>query len=234
MNERERLDYILGDHEEDDYITNRFGWLDALLSDIRSLIDGGQAFVKGEIKPTLEGSHGAGNLSIATLVCTGLELVSALYVGDTGKKYNATDNVKEFVKEYFPDDGKKIPRTLWLGIRNGINHVFIPNMIEVSNNRVEFTFFVNRDLSKSSHVTQSKNGIITIHINSIQFYHLLKQAIDKYKSKLVTDDNLQRNFIYGWESKLTPYIITKDQLIPKEIKYLMKKLGPSNRSDLFV
>ena len=93
MNEREeRLDYIFGDHDEDDYVTNRFGWLDALLSDIRSLIDGGQAFVKGEIKPTLGGSHGAGNLSIATLVCTGLELVSALYVRDTGKKYNATDN----------------------------------------------------------------------------------------------------------------------------------------------
>ena len=87
MNEREeRLDYIFGDHD-DDYITNRFGWLNALLSDTRILIDGGQGFVKREIKPTLEGSHGAGNVSIPILVCAGLELVSALYAGDTGKKY---------------------------------------------------------------------------------------------------------------------------------------------------
>ena len=55
-----------------DYITNRFGWLDALLSDIRTLIDGGQGFVKGGIKTYIEGSHGAGNLSIPILVCTGL------------------------------------------------------------------------------------------------------------------------------------------------------------------
>jgi flagellar hook-basal body complex protein FliE len=232
MNDREeRLDYIFGDHPDDDYVTNRFGWLDALLSDIRTLIDGGQAFTKGEIKPTLEGSHGAGNLSIATLVCTGLELVSALY---TGKKYNnATDRVEKFIKEFFPDDGKKIPRILWQGIRNGINHAFIPNMIEVSNNRVEFTFFVNNDLSKSSHVTKSKDGIIIIHINSIQFYQLLKQAIDKYKSKLETDDNLQRNFIDGWESKLEHYK-TKDQSFSTEIKYLLKKLGSSDGADLFV
>lgn len=234
MNKKEaRLDYIFGDHE-DDYVTNRFGRLDALLSDIRTLIDGGQGFVKDEIKPTLEGSHGAGNLSIATLVCTGLELVSALYVGDTGKKYNATDNVKEFVEEFFPDDGKKIPRILWLAIRNGINHAFIPNMIEVSNNRVEFTFFVNHDLSKSSYVTRSKDGNITIHINSIQFYHLLKQGIDKYESKLKTHDNLQRNFVYSWKCKLKPYIKTKDEMIPTEIKYLLKKLGHSDRSNLFV
>ena len=60
-------------------------------------------------------------------------------------------------------------------------------IIKVSNNRVEFTFFVNYDLSKSSYVTKSKDGIIIIHINSIQFYHLLKQTIDKYKYKLETD-----------------------------------------------
>ena len=104
-------------------------------------------------------------------------------------------------------------------------------IIKVSNNRVEFTFFVNYDLSKSSYVTKSKDGIIIIHINSIQFYHLLKQAIDKYKYKLETDDNLQRNFIDGWESKLKPYVKTDDQMIPPEIKYLLKKLGPSDRSD---
>jgi hypothetical protein len=215
-----------------DYVTNRFGWLNALLSDIRTLIDGGQGFVKGEIKRTLEGSHGAGNLSIPILVCTGLELASGLY---TGNKYNnATDKVKKFVEEFFPDDGKKIPGILWVGIRNGINHAFIPNVIKVSNNRIQFSFFVSHGLDKPSYVIKSKDEVITIHINSIQFYHILEQAIYKYKSKLETDDNLQRNFIDGWESKQEPYDRTRDPLIDTEVRYLLKKLRHSNQSSLFV
>ena len=66
-------------------------------------------------------------MSIPILVCAGLELASALYTGN--KFNNATNNVKKFVEEFFPDDGKKIPGILWVGIRNGTNHVFIPNTI---------------------------------------------------------------------------------------------------------
>jgi hypothetical protein len=232
MNEREeRLDYIFGDHE-DDYITNRFGWLNALLSDTRILIDGGQGFVNGEIEPTLEGSHGAGNVSIPILVCAGLELASALYTGGTDKKYNATNNVKKFIGEFFPNDGKKIPGILWDGIRNGTNHAFIPNIIQISTNRVQFSFFVSHD--KPSYVTKSKDEDITIHINSIQFYDILKEAIDNYKSKLETDDNLQRNFIAGWESKQKPHIKTHDLSIRTEVGYLLKKLRHLDQSNLFV
>jgi hypothetical protein len=36
-----KLDFIFGTHPSE-RITNRFGWLENLLSDIRSLIDGGQ------------------------------------------------------------------------------------------------------------------------------------------------------------------------------------------------
>jgi hypothetical protein len=112
MNKKERFDYIFGNHK-DDYITNRFGWLDALLSDIRTLIDGGQAFVKDEIKPTLAGSHGAGNVSIPILVCTGLELLSALYVGKTRymgpSGYNATENVRKFFNHFIQGHAKRIP-----------------------------------------------------------------------------------------------------------------------------
>ena len=121
---------------------------------------------------------------------------------------------------------------LWDGIRNGINHAFIPNIIKVSNNRVQFSFFVSHD--KPSYITKSKDEVITIHINSIQLYHILKQAIDKYKSKLETDDNLQRNFIDGWESKQKPHIKTHDPLIRTEVRYLLKKLRHSDQSNLFV
>jgi hypothetical protein len=229
MNRDERLDYIFGNHKNE-YIANRFGWIDALLSDIRTLIDGGQGFVKGEIKPMLEGSHGAGNVSIPMLVCTGLELVSALY---TGNKHRARDNVKKFVEAFFPDDGKKISAILWQGIRNGTNHAFIPNTITVSTNRVVFSFFVSHALDNTSYITKS-NDELTLNINSIQFYHILKEAICEYKSKLESEDSLQLNFIDGWESKRKPDDRTQDLSIDTEVKYLLEKLGDLNQSSLFV
>ncbi len=83
-------------------------------------------------------------------------------------------------------------------------------------------------------VTKSNGEIITIYINSIQFYHVLKQAIDKYKSKLETDENLQYDFIAAWRSKQEPYNYTNDPLIPIEVRYLLEKLRHSNRLNLFV
>jgi hypothetical protein len=41
MNKEERYDYIFGNHPGE-YVVNRLDWLDALLSDIRTLIDGYQ------------------------------------------------------------------------------------------------------------------------------------------------------------------------------------------------
>jgi hypothetical protein len=71
-------------------------------------------------------AYGAGNISIPVLVCTGLELISKLFVGNTS---NATENVSKFIDEFFPAHGKKIPRIICDGIRNGTNHNFSPNSI---------------------------------------------------------------------------------------------------------
>jgi hypothetical protein len=63
---------------------------------------------------------------------------------------------------------------------------------------------------------------------------ILKQAIDKYKSKLETDDNLQCDFIAAWRSQHEPYNYTSDPLILTEVRYLLEKLRHSNRLNLFV
>jgi len=42
-------------------------------------------------------AYGAGNISIPVLVCTGLELISKLFVGNTS---NATKNVSKFIEEF--------------------------------------------------------------------------------------------------------------------------------------
>lgn len=41
-----RLDYIFGNYEGEDII-NRFGWLETLLSDIQTIINGGKVFTGG-------------------------------------------------------------------------------------------------------------------------------------------------------------------------------------------
>ena len=122
MNKKEKYDYIFG-NPPGEYVVNRLGWLDALLSDIRTLIDRYQCLRKNS-----KGSeaYGASNISIPVLVCTGLELISKLFVGNTS---NATENVSKFIDEFFPAHGKKIPRIIWDGIRNGTNHNFSPNSI---------------------------------------------------------------------------------------------------------
>jgi hypothetical protein len=230
---KERLDYIFGDHKKD-YITNRFGWLNALLSDIRTLIDGGQGFVKHEITPTLEGSHGAGNLSIPILVCTGIELLSALYVGKTKymepSRYNATENVRKFVNHFFQGHAKRIPILLWDGVRNGVDHLFVPKFMKFSENLVEFSFYV-QDSSIPSTVTKSGN-IILIRVNSIEFYYELKRAIEFYRNELNNDEKLQCNFIDAWRSIEKTHDVTRNTELSQEVTYLLKELNKSDKINL--
>jgi len=103
MTSTEKYNYIL-ENQNGYYVANRFGWFESLLSDIRSLIEGGQR-PKNTSVAELEGNVGAGNVSIAILVCIGLELASALYSGTTKVKdgsYHADENVKKFLEAYFP------------------------------------------------------------------------------------------------------------------------------------
>ena len=44
-------------------------------------------------------------------------------------------------------------------------------------------------------------------------------------SKLASDDNLQHNFIDGWDSKQKPDYRTQDLQIDPEVKYLLKNQG---------
>src|SRR5919106_1819205 len=81
---------------------------------------------------------GGGNLSVPILICTGLELASALYVGDTSyikkvPKYDATTNVEQFINEFFTGRARQMPLLIWDGVRNGIDHLFFPKPLQYSN-----------------------------------------------------------------------------------------------------
>ena len=137
MNEKDRKDYIF-ENQSDQPIVNRFGWLDhALLDDIKTFVNTLQS------APQLV--QGGGNLSIPILVCTGLELASSLYVGMTDylnhSKYNATVNVEKFINDFFPGCAREIPLLVWDGVRNGVDHLFVPKSIQYSQFTIQFTFY---------------------------------------------------------------------------------------------
>jgi hypothetical protein len=236
MSVTEKHNYIF-ENQQDYYVVNRFGWFNSLLSDIRTLIEGGQNY-KLKDSTNLKGTFGAGNVSIPILVCIGLELASALYTGKTAVKdrasYHADENVKDFVETFFPEHGVKIPLILWDGIRNGNTHLFMPNVIMVDGTLIKFTFIADMNPYKLSYVTRQDN-VIGIYLNGIEFYRIFKEALEKYGTRLDKDDTLQNHFIGAWESiDNEPHDLTLDKCkIPKEVRRLDSRLQFSEQINLF-
>jgi hypothetical protein len=230
--EAERLEYIFCTHETI-FIQNRFGWLqDALIEDIQSYIDGTQTILDGTI---ITGHPPAGgNLSIPILICTGLELVSALYAGKSKyldeKDYNAEENVVKFIEDFFPQHLRMMPRILWDGVRNGIDHLFVPKSMQCAQNRIRFNF--RRDHQDSD--VNRIQGVIIISINVIAFHKALRQAIADYKIKLQNNEIIQSNFINAWSS-IEEYHrnITNDNRKANELNQLIEELNRNGRVILF-
>jgi len=110
MSSEEKYDYIFSE--------KRFEWIDhALIGDIQTFEDGikHNYFPPRQFLPT-DFPRGGGNLALPILVCTSLDLISALYTGCN----NATENVKKFIGEYSPGFYKEFPLIFWNGVRNGI------------------------------------------------------------------------------------------------------------------
>jgi hypothetical protein len=212
LNTRERLDYIFGDHPND-YITNKFGWLDTvLLSDIRTLIAGGKR-LKNKKSRTLKGFYGAGNVTIPILLCVGIEFAAALYVGKTkynvGGAYSATDNVAEFINRFFPHHAKELPRIVWDGVRNSLDHTFIPKFLKVNRKRIQLMFYTE-PMNIKSHLVKYRN-VIKININC--------------KTR-------QINLMKSWKSIVKFHAMNAPMLV--EFNYMSKQLRPTNRINLFL
>jgi len=73
-----------------------------------------------------------------------LELASSLYVGMTDylnhSKYNATVSVEKFINNFFSGCAREIPLLIWDGVRNGVDHLFVPKSIQYSHFTIQFTF----------------------------------------------------------------------------------------------
>lgn len=232
MSEVEKYNYIFQvDASRKDI---RFNWIsNCLLGDIQTYLDGIENFIQNKEKISKDHlPRGGGNLSLPILISTAIEFVSALYVGKTKytDNYNATENVKEFIEDFFPESYNKFPLLLWDGIRNGIVHTFSPKPFECQGNHIRFQFFVE-DKRAPSDVIKIENTLL-IRINAIELYRVLNGAIDKYRRTLESDETLQNHFILVW-SPIEDDIhnIDKDREKSLEVKWLLSLL---KNEDFFI
>lgn len=146
------------------------------------------------------------------------------------KNYRAEDNVAKFIDDFFPEHLKSIPRILWDGVRNGIDHLFVPKSMQCAQNRIRFNF---RREELDSDVYRVRD-IIIISINVIPFHRALRQAITEFKNKLQNDVEIQRKFINAWSS-IEEYHrnITNDNRKVNELNHLIEELNRNGRVNLF-
>jgi 5'-deoxynucleotidase YfbR-like HD superfamily hydrolase len=80
-----------------------------------------------------------------------------------------------------------------------------------------------------------QDSTIMVQINSLEFYQVVKQAIDAYWNDLQADNTPQDNFIEARDSieNYVREIKKEDKERNEEIDTLLKALEKSNSSELF-
>jgi len=235
MSREEKHRYIFEDKSFEN--RPRVKWItDCLLGDIRTFL----YCIENRIKEKHAGkafSDGFGNLSIPILISTALEFVAALYTGKTkykdGGRYKAIENVKEFIKKYFPEFYKKMPTIFWDGVRNGHVHTFYPKSFEHQGKHtyIRFGFYVE-DQNYPSHI-RKRDNTIWICINVFELFRVLESAIRDYLNELKCDEKLQDNFIMAWSS-IEDYIESVDKNQKEEMNELEAYLGRDSSAPLIL
>lgn len=228
MSPKEKYDYIFSfsTPELPNPIT-RFEWIEKVIfGDIQTFMDGIHNYLSQKDTFPKDPPRGGGNLALPILICSALELTSALYAGKTMQKdrrgYNATDNVKEFVIRYFPGFFPQFPLIFWDGIRNGITHSSFPKFFEYDGKIIGLSFFVE-DPNAQSNIRES-NNIILIAINSLELVRILKDSIQKYRIDLQKSEDLQNKFIEAFSSLEEVIKIDKDKLKGEEAKKMIEMI----------
>lgn len=140
------------------------------------------------------------------------------------ENYNATDNVRGFIKHFFPKKYQDIPYLLWDGIRNGLVHSFYPKSFNYqrgdrsSEEYIQFQFYVE-NRRKSSDIKKDEDTI-RIRINVFELYSVLEKAIEDYLDELQHNETLQNKFIRAWSS-IEKYTDKVDSNQSREVQGLL-------------
>jgi hypothetical protein len=181
------------------------------IGDIRTYLDGMEyCYPRRAELEALDGiSRGGGNLGAPIVLMAYLELLARLYVGAEEvdpPEYNATQNVKRFVRGFFPCPSRQIPWALWHGTRNGLVHTFRPKPLTCEGVDVRFRF-VQHGESCLRRVTESVAEVV---VSVSELFGVIRRAADAYGRKLRADPSLQALFRKAWTAldKQTPPPVT--------------------------
>jgi hypothetical protein len=217
----------------------RWGWLETcLLGDIRTFLDGVEHCYpnRQELRQRDRDPRGAGNPSLPILVCTAIDILSDLWVGETDylKRGDEGSRAQRFIAEYFLGFSREIPQLMWDGIRNGLTHLYVPGGFEYEGEHIGFGF-ESEALGPSS-FERSGNQSIFIKVNVFELYEALKHALFRYRDELVSTDDLQRKFVTAWVSIEVYGLarrIGKDAPLRGEVEGLRSRLEVSKCVSLF-
>jgi hypothetical protein len=235
MTPDEKRAYIFDKNQSVMFPGGRFSWIaDCLLGDMRTFLDGIERYLENKDQYP---DRGGGNVCIPILVDTALELLSAMYVGETEYmehmgciskgQYRADKNVEQFVKHFFPEHYRKFPLLIWDAMRNGITHLFSPKPLQYQGATIRFRFAVEPKTGYSC--VERKENTVWIGINDFELYELLKRTLNNYANELKTDETLKDNFISAWES-IEEYVrtIDSDQDKSSEANVLLSEVSAAN------
>lgn len=138
-----------------------------------------------------------------------IEIGKYLIVKEGGKikcyeKYNATDNVLEFMGEFFSEEYKVIPRLLWDGMRNGLIHTFYPKTFTHQVSGQDSILYIEFEFAVQTHREtlwyKRDKDKIGLFINIFELFDIFEKAVYTYIDELKTKEELQKKFIKAWSS----------------------------------
>jgi hypothetical protein len=169
---------------------SRWSWIECIVSDCQLFMNGIQA------------NGGGGNLAFPILICTGIDLVSDLYVGDTyyisGNAFDQSQAAAEFIEHFFDGVSQQIPRIIWDAVRNGLTHCFLPKGMSHAGSDLHFTFTAGPASGASLLWRSGSAGRIILDVGSL--FAAFQLAVDRYHGELQTDPAVQHRFRVAWES----------------------------------
>lgn len=148
-----------------------------------------ELFIINDIKRALEKDALEVGLIILTLL--GIECLSAYY---TGRRDSSLSTFQKFLKKYFPPAYVQYGDKIYLSLRHGLAHSYIPSKLVI--NSVEVTPFVMCRSQGEPHLTPCQAGRdFPVWFNREIFARDFLAAWDKYAKDLDTDVQLQKNTI---------------------------------------
>jgi hypothetical protein len=146
-----------------------------------------EAFIINDIKKALDKDVLEVGLIILTLL--GIECLSAYY---TGKRDSSLSTFEKFVKKYFPSIYAQYADKIYVSLRHGLAHSYVPARIKIGSTEI-VPFVMVRNQSEPHLSPLQAEYEYPVYFNREQFARDFIVAWERYAADLNVTPQLQRN-----------------------------------------